>query len=171
MDGTFPSRTASRLARTVAAFSMLFAAGCTTAAMEPDVTGVNYARVQVPAVADPMEAARKAYGEQNFAHAARYYEMAMAREGDSGEALLGAAASYDRMWRFDLSEAAYRRAEPLVGGTAEYLNNRGYSYLTQGKFDAARQHFLRARKIAPNDPVVAGNLKLLDRLSGPSQAG
>src|SRR5690606_2867130 len=83
-------------------------AGCTSTSREPDITGSNYEQIQVPAAADPLAAARTAFTGKKFAHAARYYEMALARQGDNTEALLGIAAAYDRMWRFDLSEPAYR---------------------------------------------------------------
>lgn len=144
-------------------------AGCTSTSREPDITGSNYEQIQVPAAADPLAAARTAFTGKKFAHAARYYEMALARQGDNTEALLGIAAAYDRMWRFDLSEPAYRRADPLLGGTPEYLNNRGYSYLMQGRFREAGQHLARAEAMMPDNPVIAGNLRLLQRLAGNAQ--
>ncbi len=63
--------------------------------------------------------------------------------------------------RFDLSDRAYARAFKLVGGTPEYYNNVGYSYLLRGKLQDARSNFLKAYELAPNDPTVANNLKLL----------
>ncbi|RUW65135.1 tetratricopeptide repeat protein, partial [Mesorhizobium sp. M1E.F.Ca.ET.063.01.1.1] len=67
----------------------------------------------------------------------------------------------DRIRRFDLADRAYGRAFKLIGGTPEYYNNVGYSYLLRGKLQNARTNFLKAYELAPKDPTVANNLKLL----------
>ncbi|MGT2466652.1 tetratricopeptide repeat protein [Mesorhizobium atlanticum] len=60
-----------------------------------------------------------------------------------------------------LPTCAYARAHRLLGATPEYYNNLGYSYLLRGKLQDARSNFLKAYELAPNDPTVANNLKLL----------
>ena len=49
----------------------------------------------------------------------------------------------------------------LMGASPEYYNNVGYSFLLRGKLQDARSNFLKAYELAPNDPTVANNLKLL----------
>jgi Flp pilus assembly protein TadD len=78
-----------------------------------------------------------------------------------GTAWLGLAASYDRLRRFDASDAAYREAAKHVGNKPEYYNNVGYSYLLRGNLREARRFFVKAYELDPNNPVTANNLTLL----------
>ena len=57
-------------------------------------------------------------------------------KGDA-EAWLGLAASYDQLKRFRLADRAYAHALRLTGPSAEFLNNRGYSYLMRGDLSRA----------------------------------
>jgi Flp pilus assembly protein TadD len=108
-----------------------------------------------------LQVAKLQFAEGNYGHAARYYERAVEVSPNSAEAWLGLAASYDRVRRFDLADRAYRELGRLIGDRAEYYNNVGYSYLLRGKLQDARSSFLKAYELAPNDPTVANNLKLL----------
>ena len=112
--------------------------------------------------------ARDHFRAGNFGFAARYFEQAAAA-GSSPEAWLGLAAAYDRLQRFDLADTAYSEAEPSLGATAAFLNNRGYSYLLRGDRTEARAHLQRALQAAPRNATVQNNLVLLD-ISPPARA-
>jgi Flp pilus assembly protein TadD len=108
-----------------------------------------------------VAAAKNQFRQENYGNSGALFLKAVQLAPNDGEAWMGLAASCDRIRRFDLSDKAYRQAYRLVGGTPAYYNNVGYSYLLRGKLQEARQNFLRAYELAPNDPTVANNLKLL----------
>ncbi|WP_179296550.1 MULTISPECIES: tetratricopeptide repeat protein [unclassified Mesorhizobium] len=98
---------------------------------------------------------------ENYSNAGALFFKATQLAPNDGGAWMGLAASCDRIHRFDLADRAYSRAFKLVGASPEYYNNVGYSYLLRGKLQDARASFLKAYELAPNDPTVANNLKLL----------
>ncbi|PBB39559.1 tetratricopeptide repeat protein [Mesorhizobium sp. WSM3868] len=105
--------------------------------------------------------AKTQFRSENYGNAGALFYKATRLAPNDGVAWLGLAASCDRIRRFDLADLAYGRAYRLLGATPEYYNNVGYSYLLRGKLQEARTNFLKAYELAPNDPTVANNLKLL----------
>ncbi|MDX8436004.1 tetratricopeptide repeat protein [Mesorhizobium abyssinicae] len=105
--------------------------------------------------------AKNQFRSENYGNSGALFYKATRLAPNDGVAWLGLAASCDRIRRFDLADLAYSRAFKLLGGTPEYYNNVGYSYLLRGKLQNARTNFLKAYELAPNDPTVANNLKLL----------
>ncbi|MGX5849735.1 tetratricopeptide repeat protein [Mesorhizobium sp. PL10] len=105
--------------------------------------------------------AKNQFRAENYGNAGALFFKATQLSPNDGNAWMGLAACSDRIHRFDLADRAYARALKLVGPTAEYYNNVGYSYLLRGKLQDARSNFLKAYELAPNDPTVANNLKLL----------
>jgi Flp pilus assembly protein TadD len=105
--------------------------------------------------------AKNQFRQENYGNSGALFLKAVQLAPNDGEAWMGLGASCDRIRRFDLSDKAYQQASRLVGGTPAYYNNVGYSYLLRGKLQEARQNFLKAYELAPNDPTVANNLKLL----------
>jgi Flp pilus assembly protein TadD len=105
--------------------------------------------------------AKNQFRAENYGNAGALFFKATQLAPNDGGAWMGLAACTDRIHRFDLSDRAYIRAFKLVGATPEYYNNVGYSYLLRGKLQDARSNFLKAYELAPNDPTVANNLKLL----------
>jgi Flp pilus assembly protein TadD len=105
--------------------------------------------------------AKNHFRQENYGNAGALFYKAVQLAPNDGEAWLGLAASSDRIRRFDLSDKAYREAYRLIGTTPAYYNNVGYSYLLRGNLKEARQNFLKAYELAPNDPTVANNLELL----------
>ncbi|TPN28215.1 tetratricopeptide repeat protein [Mesorhizobium sp. B2-3-3] len=105
--------------------------------------------------------AKNQFRAENYGNAGALFLKATRLAPDDGVAWLGLAACSDRIHRFDLADRAYGRAFKLIGPTPEYYNNVGYSYLLRGKLQDARTNFLKAYELAPNDPTVANNLKLL----------
>jgi len=105
--------------------------------------------------------AKNQFRAENYGNAGALFYKATQLAPNDGGAWMGLAASCDRIRRFDLADRAYARAFRLVGASPEYYNNVGYSYLLRGKLQDARSNFLKAYELAPNDPTVANNLKLL----------
>lgn len=98
---------------------------------------------------------------QNYGKSATLFKRAVEVNPVDAQAWLGLAASYDRLRRFDLADRAYAKLHGLIGGTVEYYNNVGYSYLLRGDLKRARAAFLKAYDLDPKNEVVANNLELL----------
>lgn len=105
--------------------------------------------------------ARKNFGQGNFGYSAAYYKRALELSPNNDEALVGLAASYDRLRRFDLSDRVYAQLLKVDGASLQYYNNLGYSYMLRGNLPAARSSFLKAYELAPDNVVVGNNLELL----------
>ncbi|MER9690240.1 tetratricopeptide repeat protein [Mesorhizobium sp. M0091] len=105
--------------------------------------------------------AKNQFRAENYGNAGALFFKATQLAPNDGGAWMGLAASCDRIRRFDLADRAYGRAFKLMGASPEYYNNIGYSYLLRGKLQDARANFLKAYELAPNDPTVVNNLKLL----------
>jgi Flp pilus assembly protein TadD len=105
--------------------------------------------------------AKNQFRQENYGNAGALFYKAVQLAPNDGEAWLGLAASCDRIRRFDLSDKAYGKAYRLIGTTPAYYNNLGYSRLLRGDLKEARQNFLKAYELAPNDPTVRNNLELL----------
>ena len=86
------------------------------------------------------------------------------RRGPEGrrEAWLGLAASYDQLKRFRLADRAYAQALKITGPTAEFLNNRGYSYLLRGDMRRASQDLSAALALDPENERIRNNVRTLD---------
>jgi Flp pilus assembly protein TadD len=129
--------------------------------------GNHLSPVDIPEHIEPypddqvLKVAKAKFSEGSYGHAARYYERSVEVAPGNGEAWLGLAASYDRVRRFDLADRAYREAARYVGGTIEYLNNLGYSYLLRGDVPKAYTEFQRAHEIDPNNVTINNNLAMI----------
>jgi Flp pilus assembly protein TadD len=98
----------------------------------------------------------------NYGLAERYFREAVEKAPEDATAWVGLAASYDRLARFDLSDRAYKQVIRLTGETTQILNNLGYSFMLRGDLVRARQKFLRAYEVEPNNPTVLNNIHLLN---------
>lgn len=117
--------------------------------------------LQFVAADQVLPQARQSFRQSNFGYAAAYYKRALELTPNSDEALVGLAASYDRLRRFDLSDRVYSQLLKVDGATAQYYNNVGYSYMLRGNLPAARSSFLKAYELEPDNIVVGNNLELL----------
>ena len=97
----------------------------------------------------------------NFGHSAALYKRTVELQPGNAQAYAGLAASYDRLRRFDLSDRVYASLHELTGGTAQYYNNVGYSYLLRGNTQAALTNFRKASQLDPDNVVVANNIQIL----------
>ena len=101
----------------------------------------------------------------------RNFRAAVEANPSSSEAWLGLAASYDRLRRFDLAERAYRRVLSLEGRNAAVLNNLGYHHMLRGNLKKARAYLQEAVSKDPGNPLIQGNLYLLETWKGTGGPG
>lgn len=105
--------------------------------------------------------AQQHFHRQEYGLAERHFRQANLENPKNLDALLGLAASYDHLKRFDLANNSYRQAAKLNNRSTAVLNNWGYSYLLRGNVVAARKKFLKAYEIDPGNKAVNANLELL----------
>ena len=108
-----------------------------------------------------LATAKGHFRSSNFGYSAAYYKRAAELAPNNPQAYVGLAASYDRLGRYDLSDRVYAALYKLDGGSAQYYNNLGYSHMLRGNLTKALTNFRKAQAIAPGNPVVENNLKLL----------
>lgn len=119
----------------------------------PDIGGYTADR----ALAD----ARAHFRNNDFGYSAALYKRVVELSPKNPEGYVGLGASYDRLGRFDLSDRVYASLFALSGGTAQYYNNVGYSYMLRGNLVAALTNLRKARKLDPANIVIADNLQVL----------
>lgn len=107
--------------------------------------------------------ARGHFRNDDFGYSAAFYKRAVELSPKDPEGYVGLSASYDRLGRFDLSDRVYASLYELSGGTAQYYNNVGYSYMLRGNLREALTNFRKAIKLDPDNVVVANNLQILSR--------
>lgn len=110
---------------------------------------------------DPIIAGQALFRDEVYGRAYEKFKLALDENPEDPTALYGFAAAADMLGRFDQSNQAYRKLQPIIGHRIEYYNNRGYSLLLQGDLIGARRHFLRAYEIDPSNARAANNLELL----------
>lgn len=164
-----PNHTLNRLGGlAIAATLVLGAGGCTTFFAGSSVFGNNALQVaSVPNIgtytaAGARDAARNHFRNGDYGTSAAFYKRLVELAPNDPEGYVGLAASYDRLRRFDLSDRVYARLYALTGGTAQYFNNVGYSYMLRGNLTAALTSFRRAKAADPNNAVVANNIQMLE---------
>jgi Flp pilus assembly protein TadD len=142
----------------------LLAAGCSTLGGSFGETAKALPAppdIQFLAADQVLPQARLHFKQNNFGYSAAYYKRALELTPSNKEALVGLAASYDRLRRFDLADRVYAQLLKVGGGTTQYYNNVGYSYMLRGNLTAARSSFLKAYELDPSNIVVTNNLELL----------
>lgn len=117
-----------------------------------------------------LREARGHFRNNDFGHSAALYKRAAELNPRSAEAFVGLGASYDRLGRFDLSDRVYASLYKLTGGTAQYHNNVGYSYMLRGNVTAALTNFKKARALDPDNIVVANNIQILQNAAASNRA-
>lgn len=108
-----------------------------------------------------MKSARNHFRNNDFGYSTAYYKKAVELSPKNPEGYIGLGASYDRLGRFDLSDRVYASLYKLSGGTVQYYNNRGYSYMLRGNLRDALKNFRKAGKLDPDNVVVANNIQLI----------
>jgi Flp pilus assembly protein TadD len=110
--------------------------------------------------------ARNHFRNSDFGYSAALYKRLVELSPKNPEGYIGLGASYDRLGRFDLSDRVYGSLFVLTGGTAQYYNNVGYSYMLRGNLTAALGNFRKAIKLDPNNLVVANNMQIIANATG-----
>lgn len=115
--------------------------------------------------ADALTRARGHFKNNDFGYAASYYKRFVELQPNNAEGYIGLGASYDRLRRFDLADRVYVALYKITGGTAQYYNNLGYSFMLRGDLKSALENFQKAQALDPTNPVIVNNLKILANAS------
>jgi len=110
---------------------------------------------------EDLKLGKEQFRAANYGLAEKHFRAAVEASQDSLEALVGLAAAYDQLGRFDLADRAYAEAMRIGGQTAALLNNRGYSHYLRRDFKRARADFQAALKRDPQNEMARRNLKLV----------
>jgi Flp pilus assembly protein TadD len=116
-----------------------------------------------PAGLEDLKLGKEHFRNGNFGLAEKHFRQAVEQSQDNLEAVVGLAAAYDQLGRFELSDRLYGEAMRLSGGSAAVLNNRGYSHYLRRDFKRARTDFQAALRKEPANEMARRNLALLGR--------
>ncbi len=137
-------------------------------ALQGDAASVTSSTGGAPALAarpksgdEDLKLGKEQFRNANYGLAEKHFRAAVEQSQDSLEALIGLAASYDQLGRFDLADRAYAEALRIGGPTAAFLNNRGYSHYLRRDFKRARADFEAALKRDPENAMARRNLALV----------
>jgi Flp pilus assembly protein TadD len=112
---------------------------------------------------EDLKLGREHFRNGNFGLAEKHFRQAVEQSQDNLEAIVGLAAAYDQLGRFDLADRLYKEAMRISGGSALVMNNRGYSYYLRRDFRRARADFQAALRKDPANEMAKRNLALLGR--------
>ncbi len=108
-----------------------------------------------------LSEARAHFRNSDFGYSAAMYKRYVDLNPKDAQGYVGLSASYDRLGRFDLSDRVYATLFQLAGGSAQYYNNLGYSYMLRGNLTLALTNFRKAKAMDPGSVIVANNLQIL----------
>lgn len=108
-----------------------------------------------------LSEARAHFRNNDYGYSAALYKRVVELSPKDPQGYIGLSASYDRLGRFDLSDRVYASLYQISGGSAQYYNNLGYSYMLRGNLTVALTNFRKAKSLAPDSPVVANNMQIL----------
>jgi Flp pilus assembly protein TadD len=115
-----------------------------------------------PKAADEdLKLGKEHFRNANYGLAEKHFRAAAEASQDSLEPLIGLAAAYDQLGRFDLADRAYAEARRIGGETSALLNNRGYSYYLRRDFKRAQADFALALRKDPQNAMARRNLALV----------
>lgn len=157
-----------------AAIVVLPLSGCSSAGMSAfgsnKLAVAEISNIETYTADGALAEAKAHFRNDNFGYSAAFYKRAVELAPTKAEGYVGLSASYDRLGRFDLSDRVYASLYQMTGGTAQYYNNVGYSYLLRGSLSEALKSFRKAQKLEPDNLVVANNIQILERAAAESRA-
>jgi Flp pilus assembly protein TadD len=112
-----------------------------------------------------LSEAKAHFRNNDFGYSAALYKRVVELSPKNPQGYVGLGASYDRLQRFDQADRVYASLYAISGGTAQYYNNVGYSYMLRGNLSAAVSNFRKAQKLDPDNVVIANNLQLITNSS------
>jgi Flp pilus assembly protein TadD len=112
---------------------------------------------------EDLRLGKEHFRNANYGLAEKHFRQAVEASQDNLEALVGLAAAYDQLGRFDLADRSYKEAIRIAGLTSAILNNRGYSYFLRRDFKRAKQDFELALRKDPDNAMARRNMDLLRR--------
>jgi Flp pilus assembly protein TadD len=124
-------------------------------------TGDPEAAVRPQPGDEDLKLGKEHFRNANFGLAEKHFKAAAEQAPNGLEPLLGLAASYDQLGRFDLADRSYAEAIRLGGPTSAVLNNRGYSYYLRRDFRRAKADFQQALRNDPQNTMARKNLALV----------
>jgi Flp pilus assembly protein TadD len=110
---------------------------------------------------EDLKLGKEHFRNANYGLAEKHFRQAVEQSQDSLEALVGLAAAYDQLGRFDLADRSYAEAIRIGGPTSAVLNNRGYSYFLRRDFKRAKADFQQALRKDPDNAMVKRNMALV----------
>ena len=157
-----------------AAIVALPLSGCSSAGMSAfgsnKLAVAEISNIETYSADGALAEARAHFRNDNFGYSAAFYKRAVELAPTKADGYVGLSASYDRLGRFDLSDRVYASLYQMTGGTAQYYNNVGYSYLLRGSLSEALKSFRKAQKLEPDNLVVANNIQILQRAAAEARA-
>jgi Flp pilus assembly protein TadD len=117
-----------------------------------------------------LSEARSHFRNNDFGYSATLYRRVVELSPKDPQGYVGLGASYDRLGRFDLADRVYASLYEITGGTAQYYNNVGYSYLLRGNLTSALSNFRKAGRLDPGNVVIANNIHILSNAAAARRA-
>jgi Flp pilus assembly protein TadD len=142
----------------------LILAGCQTTKVDnTETTSITEAETLNVLELNPttdLAIGKQQFLEANYGLAEKHFRKAVERKPDDAEALMGLAASYDQLGRFDFAERAYKELFKVAGRKPRIVSNYGYSQLLRGNKSEAGKLFKEAASAMPGDKKILANQKL-----------
>ncbi len=161
----------------VALLATMPLSGCTTANFggSSSFGGSHLQIAELPAGASytaegALGEARGHFRNNDFGYSAALYKKVVELSPKDPQGYIGLSASYDRLGRFDLSDRVYASLYRISGGTAQYYNNVGYSYMLRGNVTAALTNFRKALSLDPDNVLIANNIQMLANTTAAARA-
>lgn len=108
-----------------------------------------------------VEIGKRYYRHGHYGLAEKSFRQAVEQDHNNAEAWLGLAAAYDRLRRFDRARQAYDILVKLVGRSPTVMNNLGYHYFLSGDRVRAREAWIAALRVDPENEQIRNNLALV----------
>ena len=148
-----------KLIRAAALVATLVLAGCQTSNVDKTETSALDADLELAPVSE-LAQGKAQFADANYGLAEKYFRKAVEQRPEDAEALMGLAASYDQLGRFDFAERAYQELFKVAGRKPQIVSNYGYSHLLRGDKKKARQLLQEANKGLPGNAKIKANLKI-----------
>jgi Flp pilus assembly protein TadD len=108
-----------------------------------------------------VKLAQQHFKESDYGLSEKLFRKVVAENPNDINALMGLAASYDQLGRFDLAERAYMSLFKIVGRSPKLVSNYGFSHYLRGNKEQALELFKEAGKTLPKNNKINANIKLV----------